>query len=829
MLETLWLRWLRLLLGATAPATSATLLAFLAGQALGAATGARLAARVRHPLRTYGLLEIAGALAALLVPVLLGLGRGLLDGPYDALVDQPGLLTFARLALALAATLPAATALGATLPVLSAAVVRRPDGLGSRAGGLYGVHVLGAACGVALASFVLVDAFGVRASYGIGAGLLAAAGLGALGLSRLPAFSPEGAQRTRESDRGVQRDDPAQDEGPTRLRDLAAVAALSGFGTFALQVLGVQAFALVLNQSTQAFGAVLFVVLGSLGLAAAGVATLLRTGRIDARALLGTSLAGAAVASAALPWVFVHATDGLTYLGAEGDWPAYLVRALATAALALGPPLLLAGAVLPATFAAAGQRTGQTPPGVRVGRLLLANTLGAAAGALAGPWLLLPAFGPWGAMQAVAVAYALGAALLPGPARPARAGIALAGVAVLMVLAGPARLPLVPLQPGESLRQVESTPSGLVAVVERDEVPRIQIDNHYTLGGAADRVHQERQGHLGLLLRPGARRVAFLGTATGSSASAARLHDVRELAAVELVPAVARLARELLPDAGGAIYGLPGTRLVVDDARNHMRATQARFDAVVSDLFVPWRSGAGALFTREHFEAVRTRLAEDGAFCQWLPLYQLSEEEFLIIAATFHDVFPTGAVFRGDFYGRHPIAALVGYRDDPPPAHSVAAAAIQIGERGAMDRWVSHPLGPFALYAGPLSAIEGTENLPRNTDDRPVIELRAARSHAGGRRGKQDAFVGLRWAAFQERLATARTRRGDDFWPGLPVEARRASEGGRALQGASALYVAGREQEAGRALAVAAELLPPALLAEAPEDPTASDVWHAGP
>ncbi len=37
ILETTWLRWFGLLFGATAPATAATLVAFLAGQAAGAA------------------------------------------------------------------------------------------------------------------------------------------------------------------------------------------------------------------------------------------------------------------------------------------------------------------------------------------------------------------------------------------------------------------------------------------------------------------------------------------------------------------------------------------------------------------------------------------------------------------------------------------------------------------------------------------------------------------------------------------------------------------------------------------------------------------------
>ena len=34
-----------------------------------------------------------------------------------------------------------------------------------------------------------------------------------------------------------------------------------------------------------------------------------------------------------------------------------------------------------------------------------------------------------------------------------------------------------------------------------------------------------------------------------------------------------------------------------------------------------------------------------GLFAQWLPLYQLTEAEVRIIAATFHEVFPVSGVF----------------------------------------------------------------------------------------------------------------------------------------------------------------------------------------
>src|SRR5262249_59683764 len=78
------MRWLRLLLGATAPAASATLVAFFGGSALGAAWAARRSPRWSSPLAIYGRFELAGAGAAAAVPPLLGAG------------GRPGAPPFAR-------------------------------------------------------------------------------------------------------------------------------------------------------------------------------------------------------------------------------------------------------------------------------------------------------------------------------------------------------------------------------------------------------------------------------------------------------------------------------------------------------------------------------------------------------------------------------------------------------------------------------------------------------------------------------------------------------------------------------------------------------------
>src|SRR5262249_57605029 len=100
------MRWLRLLLGATAPAASATLVAFFGGSALGAAWAARRSPRWSSPLAIYGRFELAGAGAAAAVPLLLGAGDRLVAPLYDGLRAAPWALTLCRFPLPLPATLP---------------------------------------------------------------------------------------------------------------------------------------------------------------------------------------------------------------------------------------------------------------------------------------------------------------------------------------------------------------------------------------------------------------------------------------------------------------------------------------------------------------------------------------------------------------------------------------------------------------------------------------------------------------------------------------------------------------------------------------------------
>ena len=70
------------------------------------------------------------------------------------------------------------------------------------------------------------------------------------------------------------------------------------------------------------------------------------------------------------------------------------------------------------------------------------------------------------------------------------------------------------------------------------------------------------------------------------------------------------------------------------------------YDLIISHPSNPWITGVANLFTQDFFELATSRLASDGIFCQWVPLYGMSEESTRSLVATFRSVFPHTLAFR---------------------------------------------------------------------------------------------------------------------------------------------------------------------------------------
>jgi spermidine synthase len=702
--EVMWARSFGLVFGSTTRAAALVLAGFFLGMAAGNGLGARLAATSRAgALRRYAWLELAVAASSLLVLGWLQLYHAVYPALYRATYESPAALSALQLALAVLALGPPCVAMGATLPLMSRAVVASEERLGRRLGFVYALNTLGGVLGVVLSGFWLPVALGVRGSMGFAALLnvvaAAAAFVAARGLAHAPATS--GVLLAAHAAAGALT--PAY-------RPLALAAAVSGLGTLALEVLFTRLLVNATDSSVFSFALVLATFLVSLALGSALVSVVVD--RLGSPWLLvaGSASLGAAailVAPALCTRVWWSSLGTPPAPGALG----VAAQLLPVTFAVMGPPALLVGMVLPATWRAAIARPEEA--GALVGRLTSVNTFAGVAGSLLAGFVLIPRLGTGLSVLLVGALYtSLGVFALLAAPRPRRGAAAL----VLLGLAGLAslgtwRIVPVVLERGDRLLALDEGEGATVTVIRTDSGNRMLVVNsRYSLGGSANPAVHRSQGELALALHGAPRDVAFIGVATGISTSSILSYpSVERVLAIELLPGVTKLAAHFREENGGVLAD-PRVELRLADGRNHLFGTDRRFDVIVGDLFVPWHAGTGYLYTVEHFRQVRERLAAGGVFVQWLQADQATVAEARSLAASFVAAFDDAELWLDTLGGSRAMIAFVGYRG-----------------RARQDAR-PEPGPKLERICGPQVLRAWAEGATLNTDDVPFIEFAAAAS-----------------------------------------------------------------------------------------------------
>jgi spermidine synthase len=818
--EVLWTRQFMYLFGATAPAISATLSAIFFGFAAGNAFIGSRTARWPRALRAYGMLEIGIGLAALLVVPLLGVYEHIYPALHGRFFAHPTVFLVVKVCLAAAALFVPAFLMGGTLPLLAQAFVSSPGELGEVGGGVYAANTFGATVGALSVPFFLLPTYGASRSYYAAAALNVLIGAAAVWLGgRSENLSVEAGRGARAGGRkeksGPEKSGPAKSWRGVPAWMLNTMAFASGALVLALEVLWARMLAQVHENSIYSFAIVLAVFLVGLAGGAALARALMRRRR-DPRTVLGFAWVFAGVLVFGSPPLFHFLTGGLRYAGEPGAGAN--LSTLVYAAATMLVPTILAGMILPLLMELTGAvRVGA--PGELLGRLLGVNTAGAVAGPLLATYVVLPGLGLWAGIAAVAVVMvAAGEVALGGVGsrRPALVRrFALAGLlAALVIGANPFTLPRVRIERegGERLLHLDEGSHGIVAVVESPEDRWMLLNNFYTLGGTASANEERQQARIPLLLHPSPRRVAFLGLGTGITAGGALAPSVEKVVALELVPEVVDAAGEHFADANLGLLRDGRVEVIKEDARVYLKGGGQEFDVIVGDLVVPWRSGESALFTKEHFETARRALAPGGVFCQWLPTFQLSEEQFRIVAATFLDVFPRATLWRGDFLPDAPALALVGHTDVQPLD---AAALDERVER--LKHWCAPttPLlcargGPWLFLVGPLDPADPQfATARRNRESEPWVELLSPAARPQSGTASPQRFTGEALYGFMERIR-ARPVGGSPL-ANLGREHLAWRDAGAGLWGAALLLQAGREEEANRRAAESLSSLPSEL------------------
>jgi spermidine synthase len=708
--EIVWARMLAVGLGHEILAVLAVIAAFFAGLALGAWALDGAVSRSRVPGRWYAGFELTIGLWSLaLIAIIPWANRAvaLLIGTDPS----PAWHWAVAFVVPFFLLLPATAAMGGTLPAMERLFSRLAQD-GRSVAGLYAANTFGAFAGTLLATFLIVPALGIGATLLLLAAVnfICAAGVG-LGAARGEAGRPAV-------------DAPAPGD-PVSARRLFGTLFLTGLLGIGYAVLVVRVLAQVMENTVYSFASVLAVYL--LGTAAGAALYQRFLPRTGFRAVLSTLLL--AVSLACIAGIFVLGFAPVAYdviLSRAGPGFAGAVTAeVGVAALVLALPTAAMGALF--SHLAQGAREA----GGGLGRALGINTLGASLAPLLFGVLSLPAVGSLAALAIVSAGYVL---LLPRARLRTLvpAGVSLAAVAALLL--GPVDLRFVTPPPGgRVVEHVEGVMADVSVVADRQDQLHLKVNNHFRMGSTGSAFSDRRQGYIPLLLHPDPKRALFLGLGTGATFAAAADFPGLEADGVELVPEIVPMIRHFAPVTGD-LDKAPQLHLTVADARRYVQATDKTYDVIVADLFHPARDGAGSLYTREHFAAVKARLAEGGVFCQWLPLHQLDLPTLRVIIRTFLAVFPDGSAYLAHYSLQTPLLALVGGK--APLRFSPDWLDRRLHDRAFAPKLAALRLAsPYALFGAfvaggkDLAAFAG--NGPFNTDDRPIVIFQAPSSVYG--------------------------------------------------------------------------------------------------
>jgi len=753
--EVLWSKWLTRVIGVTTFSISTVVATFLTGLALGGLLFGRRIDRGGRPLRLYAWLEAGVALCASVFYALLPAFESAYVFLHRQIGSHVGLVLLARVVISFLALLPPTILMGGTLPVLC----RREVGQGRAApralAALYALNTLGGVAGTLLTGFFLIEHLGLR-------GTLVAAvatNLTCAGIawmldrreSRIGFDAGRALDARAKTDggddvrpRAAAVPDPRLPWPPRRRAALLGASALAGFTALSFEITWTRALGIFLRSGiVYSFSLALANFLLGIFLGSWIYHTFLARRRAGLLCLSALQ-AGLGAAGLASVWSLSRIGDLPGWvaqrMGGEYSWGEWAVVWLLASASVMLAPAVLMGIVFPLI---GGLVVSEEHVGGDVGRLYAWNGLGSVLGALASGFVLIPALGTLECLRlnallcvALAVAAALMQARAPLTRRIDRRAALAAGAAVVVALASPAipsqliRRRITSSRPGTNLFYKEGA-AGLVEVYDRVGVEgnhyRKLYDNGTSYAGTTQngRRYHKLLGHLPALLHPAPRTGLVIGFGSGMTFGA-MMQDPRieRVDCVELSPEVLEASRFFAADNGSATEN-PKGRILRGDGREHLLATDERYDLISLEPPPPRFAGVVNLYSEDFYRLCRSRMRPGGIMAQWIPMHSHTVEEMRDLIRSFVQVFPQATFWvpnerDGILVGStSPLRVGAGDLRARMQAEPVASdlRSIDVPDLGALLGGLLMDSQALHDYTRPASLI---------TDDRPSIEYFAS-------------------------------------------------------------------------------------------------------
>jgi predicted membrane-bound spermidine synthase len=643
----------------------------------GAMLVSRFSARVRDPLQGYAIIEFAVGCIGLIFHDAYQWSTSLAyDFLYPTLAGSP-FLAAAKWSLASALILPQSVLLGATFPLMSAGVMRlRQQGEGRSLSLLYFANSLGAAVGVLVAGFYLVELAGLPGTLLAAAALNLVVALLTLGVAARARRAGIGAALAPEP-----RQVKAVAGTSVNLDALRTLLVATSFGTalasFIYEIDWIRMLSLVLGSATHAFELMLSAFILGLALGAFWIRRSVDRLRNPVRTLGLIQWTMGLAALATLP-VYVASFEWMaalmaTFARTDAGYTGFTIARYAICLVVMLPATFCAGMTLPIITrtlirSGVGERA--------IGSVYAWNTLGSIVGVILGGLVLLPLIG----LKAMLVAGAsldmgIGALLIAAGAERRTAGrrlayalglgAAAAGLGVMvgveleqrLLASGVYRSGVVePAGNGEvlfyrdgrtaSVASLRTQPTGQVTLATNGKpdasLQAVWFQPCHSGGKiplTGDAATQALIPLVTMAHMPAARSAAVIGFGSGMTSHVLLGADsLRDVVTIEIEPQMVEGARVFYPVNRRAYDDARG-RLVIDDAKSYFASENRRFDIILSEPSNPWVSGVSGLFTSEFYARLRRYLTEDGVLGQWIHTYELDDALVLSVISAIHQNF----------------------------------------------------------------------------------------------------------------------------------------------------------------------------------------------
>ncbi len=679
--ESVWSRYLGLFVGHNAYAQVIVLVIFLGGMAIGAMIVGRITHRIKEPLFGYAMIEFAIGLVGLFFQ---DIYVGVTNWAYTTVFPSTAgsvMLTVSKWGIAALLILPQSVLLGATFPLMTAGALRRlKSAPGHTLAVLYFANSLGAAIGVLIAGFYLVELSGLPGTILAAAILNFIVAVGAMvAMKYHPAAEGEPQGLASETQASAAAVPPGGALSPASLQRLLLWTALgTAIASFVYEIAWIRMLSLVLSSATHSFELMLSAFI--LGLALGSLWVRRRADRFaePLRTLGLVQIWMGALALATLP-LYLHAFGWMatfiqTFARTEQGYVGYNIARYAICLLVMLPATFCAGITLPLItrtliLGGAGEKA--------IGQVYSWNTFGSIIGVSLSALVLMPLLGlkgllASGALFDMAIGVTILFAIARGAPRARRFAMAAAGVWVVVALAtaltpafdrnllvsGVYRFGVVP---PKGTREMLYYHDGRTATVSAQRIvqtgdisiatngksdgslPMYWLDacdstkpRHPTRGDAAT---QAVMAIMTLAYKPGAEVGAVIGQGTGMSTHLLLASPaLKALYTIEIEPEMIRASKAFYP-ANRRDFDDPRSHYVVDDAKSYFAAAGRKYDFIFSEPSNPWVSGVSGLFTVEFYDRVNQYLKPDGVFAQWIHIYDINDQLVMTVLAALHQKF----------------------------------------------------------------------------------------------------------------------------------------------------------------------------------------------